>query len=146
MQTVLAVLALVAAVPLLWVAVGELVDHRDVRQVPLQLDGSREAGCPVPADAVRRYRSAVAADGWLVAGYVLAGLGVLVGAGFLIAQTWLSLHPFYRTRLASSFAVRRARMPDDGGRCHGTTWAGPVSAGSRPAPWRRPASRPCGGT
>jgi hypothetical protein len=39
---------------------------------------------------------------------------VLLGAGFLIDQTWLSLHPFYRTRLASAFAVRRARMPDGG--------------------------------
>jgi len=41
-------------------------------------------------------------------------LGVLVGAGSLIDQTWLSLHPFYRTRLASAFAVRRATMPDRG--------------------------------
>ncbi len=44
----------------------------------------------------------------------LALLGVLVGAGFLIDQTWLSLHPFYRRRLASAFAVRRAHMPDGG--------------------------------
>jgi hypothetical protein len=44
----------------------------------------------------------------------LALLGALVGAGFLIDQTWLSLHPFYRTRLASAFAVRRSRMPDRG--------------------------------
>ena len=41
-------------------------------------------------------------------------LGVLVGVGFLIDQTWLSLHPFYRARLASAFAVRRAHMPDGG--------------------------------
>jgi hypothetical protein len=41
-------------------------------------------------------------------------LGVLVGAGFLIDQTWLGLHPFYRRRLASAFAVRRASMPDGG--------------------------------
>ena len=47
---------------------------------------------------------------WL--GLVL--LGVLVGAGFLIDQTWLGLHPFYRRRLASAFAVRRAHMPDGG--------------------------------
>lgn len=39
---------------------------------------------------------------------------MLVGAGFLIDQTWLSLHPFYRRRLASAFAVRRAHMPDGG--------------------------------
>jgi hypothetical protein len=32
---------------------------------------------------------------------------VLAGAGILIDQTWLSLHPFYRRRLASAFAVRR---------------------------------------
>jgi hypothetical protein len=47
---------------------------------------------------------------WL--GLVL--LAALVGAGFLIDQTWLGLHPFYRTRLASAFAVRRAAMPDGG--------------------------------
>jgi hypothetical protein len=41
-------------------------------------------------------------------------LGVLVAAGFLIDQTWLGLHPFYRRRLASAFAVRRAHMPDGG--------------------------------
>jgi hypothetical protein len=84
--TTLAVLALIAAVPLLGVAVGELLDHRGGRQIPLQLAGSREAacqviqpdaaGCQVPEAAVRRYRSAVRGDGWLVAGYVLAGLGV----------------------------------------------------------------------
>jgi hypothetical protein len=122
-------------------------------------------------------------------------LGVLVGAGFLIDQTWLSLHPFYRTRLArrspsagpacptaaSAHSPTRSRSrprsaatgarstgsrrpsssppppcpgsrgprPDAGrprSRCHGTTWAGPTSAGSGPAPWRRPASRPCAGT
>jgi hypothetical protein len=44
----------------------------------------------------------------------LALLVVLLGAGFLIDQTRLSLHPFYRTRLASAFAVRRAHMPDGG--------------------------------
>lgn len=47
---------------------------------------------------------------WL--GVVL--LAVLVGVGFLIDQTWLGLHPFYRRRLASAFAVRRAHMPDGG--------------------------------
>ncbi len=44
----------------------------------------------------------------------LALLAVLIGAGFLIDQTWLGLHPFYRRRLASAFAVRRAHMPDGG--------------------------------
>lgn len=41
-------------------------------------------------------------------------LAVLVAAGFLIDQTWLGLHPFYRRRLASAFAVRRAHMVDGG--------------------------------
>ena len=103
--TFLARLALVAAVPLLWVAAGELADHRDVRQIPLQLAGGQEAacrviqpgaaGCPVPEDAVRRYRSAVQGDGWLVAGYVLAGLGVfglcarfLYGSGARRVARW----------------------------------------------------------
>ena len=83
--TALAVLALVAAVPLLWVGVRELADRPDVDQVALQLAGGREAacrvlqpgsGCPVAEAAVRRYRSAVQADGYLLAGWVLAGLGV----------------------------------------------------------------------
>jgi hypothetical protein len=92
--TALAVLALVAAVPLLWLGVRELREHTGVRQIALQLAGSREAacrvvqpdadGCPVPAGAVRRYRAAVEGDGWLVAGYVLAGLGVFgLSAQFL---------------------------------------------------------------
>ena len=105
LPTVLAVLALVAAVPLLWVAWGELSDHRDVHQIPLQLAGSRAAacrviqpgaaGCPVPETAVARYRSAVRGDGWLVAGYVLAGLGVfglcarlLYGSGARRVARW----------------------------------------------------------
>jgi hypothetical protein len=76
----------VAAVPLLWVGVRELADRPAVHQVALQLAGGREAacrvlqpgapGCPVAGDAVRRYRSAVQADGFLLAGWVLAGLGV----------------------------------------------------------------------
>jgi hypothetical protein len=84
--TALAALAVVAAVPLLWVGVRELADRPDVDQVALQLAGGREAacrvlqpgapGCPVAGDAVRRYRSAVQADGFLLAGWVLAGLGV----------------------------------------------------------------------
>ncbi|MFI6444000.1 hypothetical protein [Kitasatospora sp. NPDC050543] len=32
--------------------------------------------------------------------------------GLNLDQTWLSLHPFYRLRLASAFAVRRATEPD----------------------------------
>jgi hypothetical protein len=105
LPTALAVLALVVAVPLLWVAVGELRDHRDARQIPLQLAGSRAAacriiqpdaaGCPVPEAAAGRYRSAVRGDGWLVAGYVLAGLGVfglcarlLYGSGARRVARW----------------------------------------------------------
>src|SRR5215216_1966103 len=105
LPTALAVLALVAAVPLLWVAVGELRGHRDVGQIALQLAGSRAAacrviqpdaaGCPVPEAAVGRYRSAVRADGWLVGGYVLAGLGVfglcarlLFGSGARRVARW----------------------------------------------------------
>ena len=53
-----------------------------------------------------------AAHRWRTAGPGPAG--VLVGAGFLIDQAWLGLHPFYRRRLASAFAVRRASMPDGG--------------------------------
>jgi hypothetical protein len=45
--TALAVLALLVAVPLLWVAGAALLDHRDERQIPLQLAGSREAACRV---------------------------------------------------------------------------------------------------
>src|SRR5919107_4116835 len=105
LPTALAVLALATAVPLLWLAVGALRDHREVRQIPLQLAGSRAAacrviqpdaaGCPVPEAAVGRYRSAVRGDGWLVAGYVLAGLGVfglcarlLYGSGARRVARW----------------------------------------------------------
>ncbi|PKV89436.1 patatin-like phospholipase family protein [Streptomyces sp. TLI_146] len=36
---------------------------------------------------------------------------VLVFIGSLLDQTWMSLHPFYRRRLASAFAVRREVLP-----------------------------------
>jgi hypothetical protein len=39
-------------------------------------------------------------------------LAVLVAVAFLVDQTWFGLHPFYRRRLASAFAVRRAHMVD----------------------------------
>lgn len=42
-------------------------------------------------------------------------VGLPVGLGLvalLFDQTWLSLHPFYRRRLASAFAVRRVRLED----------------------------------
>ncbi|HEY7605546.1 MAG TPA: hypothetical protein VID07_02080, partial [Actinomycetes bacterium] len=105
LRTTLAVLALVAAVPLLWLGIQALLDHRDEHQIPLQLAGSRQAacqvvqpdaaGCPVPEAAVGGYRSAVQGDGWLVAGYVLAGLGVfglcarfLYGSGARRVARW----------------------------------------------------------
>lgn len=58
---------------------------------------------------------ALLALGWAVAtGYawptaVQVLLPLLLGAvGLNLDQTWMSLHPFYRLRLASAFAVRRA--------------------------------------
>ena len=48
--------------------------------------------------------------GSMVTLVVLAG--VLVFLGGLCDETTLSLHPFYRTRLALAFAVRRVRRPD----------------------------------
>ena len=38
--------------------------------------------------------------------------GVVVFLGGLSDETTLSLHPFYRARLASAFAVRRVRRAD----------------------------------
>ncbi|MEV6975970.1 hypothetical protein [Kitasatospora sp. NPDC093806] len=43
---------------------------------------------------------------WPAAVQVLLPL-VLVTVGFNLDQTWMGLHPFYRRRLASAFAVRR---------------------------------------
>ena len=90
--TALAVVALVAAVPLLYLGARDLVERPEVDQVALQLAGGREtacrvlepgaAGCPVAEAVVRRARSAVATDGALVAGYILAGLGMF-GLGTL---------------------------------------------------------------
>jgi hypothetical protein len=92
--TVLAVLAVVAGAPLLAQGYRELRDQEGVRRVALQFAGGRDAacavvrpgaaGCPVPDAAVARYRAAVRADWYLVAGYVLAGAGVFgLGALFL---------------------------------------------------------------
>jgi hypothetical protein len=92
--TVLAVLAVVVGAPLLAQGYRELRGTEDVRRVALQFAGGRDAacavvqpgaaGCPVPDAAVARYRSAVEADWYLVAGYVLAGAGVFgLGALFL---------------------------------------------------------------
>lgn len=48
---------------------------------------------------------------------------VLLFIGSLLDQTWMSLHPFYRRRLASAFAVRREILP----RTHGTQVARPYN-------------------
>ncbi|MEU7164540.1 hypothetical protein AB0A70_07820 [Streptomyces morookaense] len=53
----------------------------------------------------------VAGRGWPVP--VQAGLPVVLGLVVLsLDQTWMSLHPFYRARLVSAFAVRRRTDPD----------------------------------
>ncbi|MEU7058060.1 hypothetical protein [Streptomyces sp. NPDC046197] len=41
--------------------------------------------------------------------------GILLVLGSSLDQTWMSLHPFYRRRLASCFAVRRIRSAATGG-------------------------------
>lgn len=58
--------------------------------------------------------------GWAVgsAGTWPAAVPIVTSAIFGLAvlmldQTWLSLHPFYRRRLASAFSVRRATRADD---------------------------------
>ncbi|MFF1476833.1 hypothetical protein ACFVYD_04495 [Streptomyces sp. NPDC058301] len=48
---------------------------------------------------------------------------VLLFIGSLLDQTWMSLHPFYRRRLASAFAVRREILPGT----HGTQVARPYN-------------------
>ena len=50
-------------------------------------------------------------DTWSV-GTQLAVVGAFAAAVLLLDQTWLSLHPFYRERLAGAFAVRRATGAD----------------------------------
>lgn len=92
--TWLAVAAIVAAVPLLAQGYRELRSQEGVDHVALQFAGGRQAacrviqpgasGCPVPETEVERYAAAVRADWYLVAGYVLAGLGAFgLGALFL---------------------------------------------------------------
>ncbi len=49
---------------------------------------------------------------WQPVWLLLGALAVLAVAGGAIDQTWLGLHPFYRRRLASSFAVRRVARAD----------------------------------
>ncbi|MFF2541909.1 hypothetical protein ACFVUY_05040 [Kitasatospora sp. NPDC058063] len=86
--------------------------------------GGRAAGLPqtlvVWSALLALTAGALLALGWAVAtGYawptaVQVLLPLLLGAvGLNLDQTWMSLHPFYRLRLASAFAVRRAT---EGGR------------------------------
>lgn len=49
---------------------------------------------------------------WADWGILLALLATLLLLGVLTDETTLSLHPFYRERLASAFAVRRVRRKD----------------------------------
>ena len=82
------------AVPLLAQGYRELRSHDGVDHVALQFAGGREAacrviqpgatGCPVPEAEVERYAAAVRADRYLVAGYVLAGLGVFGLGGLFL--------------------------------------------------------------
>jgi hypothetical protein len=50
----------------------------------------------------------VATSGLARSWWALLPAGALAAIAILVDQTWLSLHPFYRQRLASAFAVRRA--------------------------------------
>ena len=52
----------------------------------------------------------VATSGLAQSWWALAPLGAFAVLATLLDQTSLSLHPFYRRRLASAFAVRRARI------------------------------------
>ena len=49
---------------------------------------------------------------WQPVWLLLGALTVLAVGGGLIDSTWLGLHPFYRRRLASAFAVRRVARAD----------------------------------
>jgi hypothetical protein len=44
--------------------------------------------------------------------YVVLVPALFLLTGLLVDQTWMSLHPFYRRRLASAFSVRRRRRKD----------------------------------
>jgi hypothetical protein len=142
--TVLALLGVLAAVPLLGVGVAELRDHREVHRVALQFAGGREAacrvvqpgvaGCPVPGDAVARYRSAVRADGWLLAGLVAAGLGVFGCCALFL----------YGSGASGSPAGASAASCSPGWPTAPPTWpcwpgwpASPATAATPPWRWRR---------
>lgn len=70
---------------------------------------------------------AVYAGGWAAA-WRLALPVVLLVLSFVIDQTTFSLHPFYRRRLASAFAVRRAVLRD------GSVGALPYDYDAEPTP------------
>ena len=52
------------------------------------------------------------AGDWQPVWLLLGALTVLAVGGGLLDSTWLGLHPFYRRRLASAFAVRRVARAD----------------------------------
>lgn len=52
------------------------------------------------------------AGDWQPVWLLLVALTVLAVGGGLLDSTWLGLHPFYRRRLASAFAVRRVARAD----------------------------------
>ncbi|MEU5048911.1 hypothetical protein [Streptomyces sp. NPDC021096] len=76
--------------------------------------------------------------GWAIATGRQWGLFWQIGLPILLAlivlcldQTWMSLHPFYRLRLASAFAVRRSTEPD------GEVVARPYDFTKEPTPLHR---------
>ena len=84
--------------------------------------------------------------GWVVASapqwplpWQLGVPGALVACAMLLDQTWLGLHPFYRRRLASAFAVRRLRGPK------GRVFAGPYPFSTEGTPLSSYGRPPAGG-
>lgn len=52
--------------------------------------------------------------GWSWPWQVQVGVPLALAViALVLDQTWVSLHPFYRERIASAFAVRRVRYPDN---------------------------------
>ena len=52
---------------------------------------------------------------WNGVGKILAvSSAVFIALWLMLDQTWVSLHPFYRKRIASAFAVRRQKTSDGG--------------------------------
>jgi hypothetical protein len=77
----------------------------------------------------------VAISGWDDSWYALIPVGILAAFWLGLDQTAMSLHPFYRRRLASAFAVRRSNVDGisvaapypEGEETHLSTYAAPVS-------------------